>query len=419
MNYSILDYLFIYSLASIWVLLLMNIILSLSGYSYYKCAEKIKLNKMPSNDYPFVSIIVPAHNEEKVIEKTVKSLLLLDYPKNKMEIIVVNDNSQDNTATLLENLKREYDMDNLKIINTDNITGGKGKSNALNIGFNHSVGELIAIYDADNTPNKLALKYLVQTIKKDENLGAVIGKFRTRNKERNLLTKFINIETLSFQWMAQAGRWQLFNLCTIPGTNFIIRRDIIKEIGGWDIKAIAEDTEISFRIYKLGYKIKFMPLAVTWEQEPESLKVWFKQRTRWVKGNIYVLLKHMKNIGNKEHKSILFDIVYFFTVYFLFLSSVIISDLIFITSLFSDLQINVLGNFLVLWILAYLLFILEVGLTLTLEKGESNFKNIALIPIMYFTYCQMWMIVSIKGMFQYFFDNLFKREVKWYKTERF
>ncbi|BDR74992.1 glycosyltransferase [Clostridium tetani] len=419
MNYSILDYLFIYSLASIWVLLLMNIILSLSGYSYYKCAEKIKLSKMPSNDYPFVSIIVPAHNEEKVIEKTVKSLLLLDYPKNKMEIIVVNDNSQDNTATLLENLKREYDMDNLKIINTDNITGGKGKSNALNIGFNHSVGELIAIYDADNTPNKLALKYLVQTIKKDENLGAVIGKFRTRNKERNLLTKFINIETLSFQWMAQAGRWQLFNLCTIPGTNFIIRRDIIKKIGGWDIKAIAEDTEISFRIYKLGYKIKFMPLAVTWEQEPESLKVWFKQRTRWVKGNIYVLLKHMKNIGNKEDKSILFDIVYFFTVYFLFLSSVIISDLIFITSLFSDLQINVLGNFLVLWILAYLLFILEVGLTLTLEKGESNFKNIALIPIMYFTYCQMWMIVSIKGMFQYFFDNLFKREVKWYKTERF
>ncbi|CDI48891.1 N-acetylglucosaminyltransferase [Clostridium tetani 12124569] len=419
MKYSILDYLFIYSLASIWVLLLMNIILSLSGYSYYKCAEKIKLSKMPSNDYPFVSIIVPAHNEEKVIEKTIKSLLLLDYPKNKMEIIVVNDNSQDNTATLLENLKREYDMDNLKIINTDNITGGKGKSNALNIGFNYSVGELIAIYDADNTPNKLALKYLVQTIKKDENLGAVIGKFRTRNKERNLLTKFINIETLSFQWMAQAGRWQLFNLCTIPGTNFIIRRDIIKEIGGWDIKAIAEDTEISFRIYKLGYKIKFMPLAVTWEQEPESLKVWFKQRTRWVKGNIYVLLKHMKNIGNKEHISILFDIVYFFTVYFLFLSSVIISDFIFITSLFSDLQINVLGNFLVLWILAYLLFILEVGLTLTLEKGESNFKNIALIPIMYFTYCQMWMIVSIKGMFQYFFDNLFKREVKWYKTERF
>lgn len=419
MKYSILDYLFIFSLISIWLLLLMNIILSLSGYNYYKHVKKVKLSEIPSNEYPFVSIMVPAHNEEKVIERTVKSLLSLDYPKNKMEIIVINDNSQDNTAIILENLKKKYDVDNLIIINTDNIIGGKGKSNALNIGFKYSKGELIAVYDADNTPNKLALKYLVQTIQKDENLGAVIGKFRTRNKEKNILTKFINIETLSFQWMSQAGRWQLLNLCTIPGTNFILRRSIIEEIGGWDTKAIAEDTEISFRIYQLGYKIKFMPLAVTWEQEPETLRVWFKQRTRWVKGNIYVVLKHTRNIFKKESKSILFDIIYYFTVYFLFLSSVIISDIVFMFSLFTDLQINIQGNFLILWILSYLLFILEISLSLTLEKGESSTKNIILIIVMYFTYCQMWMLVSIKGMYQYFFDKLFKRETKWYKTERF
>lgn len=419
MKYSILDYLFIFSLISIWLLLLMNIILSLSGYKYYKHVEQVKFSEIPSNEYPFVSIMVPAHNEEKVIERTVKSLLLLDYPKNKMEIIVINDNSQDNTFIILENLKKKYDVDNLIIINTDNIMGGKGKSNALNIGFKHSKGEFIAVYDADNTPNKLALKYLVQTIQKDENLGAVIGKFRTRNKEKNILTKFINIETLSFQWMAQSGRWQLLNLCTIPGTNFIVRRSIIKKIGGWDTKAIAEDTEISFRIYKLGYKIKFMPLAVTWEQEPETLKVWFKQRSRWVKGNIYVLIKHITSIFSKGSKSILFDIIYYFTVYFLFLSAVIISDVIFIYSLFMDIQLNVQGDFLILWILAYSLFILEVSLTLTLEKGESSLKNIILITVMYFTYCQMWMIVSIKGMFQYFFDRLFKKDIKWYKTERF
>ncbi len=84
--------------------------------------------------------------------------------------------------------------------------------------------------------------------------------------------------------MCQAGRWNLLNLCTIPGTNFIVKRDIIQELNGWDPKAIAEDTEISFRIYELGYKIKFVPYSVTWEQEPENLKVWFKQRTRWAKG---------------------------------------------------------------------------------------------------------------------------------------
>ena len=72
-----------------------------------------------------------------------------------------------------------------------------------------------------------------------------------------------------------------------------MRRSIIEEIGGWDSKAIAEDTEISFRIYKLGYKIKLVPQSITWEQEPETVKVWIKQRTRWAKGNIYVLMKYI------------------------------------------------------------------------------------------------------------------------------
>ncbi len=106
-------------------------------------------------------------------------------------------------------------------------------------------------------------------------------------------------------------------------------------------------------------------------------------------------------------------------MYFLFLSSVIISDILFIVGIFSNINLHVTGNFNVLWILAYVLFVLEVSLTLTLEKGESNRKNLILVPIMYFTYCQMWMIVALKGIIQYMQDKLFKKEVKWYKTERF
>ena len=76
-----------------------------------------------------------------------------------------------------------------------------------NIALDLSKGEYLAIYDADNTPESKALKYLVQTIEEDKQLGAVIGKFRCRNKKVNMLTAFINIETLAFQWMSQAGRW--------------------------------------------------------------------------------------------------------------------------------------------------------------------------------------------------------------------
>ncbi|HBH1524570.1 TPA: glycosyltransferase family 2 protein, partial [Clostridioides difficile] len=406
-----------FSLFSIWSLLLINIILAMGGYIFYFKNFDKEIKEI--DEYPMISILVPAHNEAKVIGRTVESLLLLNYPKSKMELIVINDNSSDNSKEILENIKDRYNNYNFTIINTDSLTGGKGKSNALNIGYTISKGDFIAVYDADNTPDKNALRYLVQTIVMNDELGAVIGKFRTRNKNKNLLTKFINIETLSFQWMSQAGRWQLFNLCTIPGTNFILRRSIIEEIGGWDSKAIAEDTEISFRIYKLGYKIKLVPQSITWEQEPETVKVWIKQRTRWAKGNIYVLMKYIKNIFKQGRNKIVFDIAYFFSVYFLFLTSVIISDILFALSISKLVEISIPINFFLIWILSYLLFIIEVSISLTIEKGEATIENIFIVAIMYFTYSQLWLFVAIKGMIEYLKDIIFKREVKWYKTERF
>ncbi|HCU3027709.1 glycosyltransferase family 2 protein, partial [Clostridioides difficile] len=393
------------------------IILAMGGYIFYFKNFDKEIKEI--DEYPMISILVPAHNEAKVIGRTVESLLLLNYPKSKMELIVINDNSSDNSKEILENIKDRYNNYNFTIINTDSLTGGKGKSNALNIGYTISKGDFIAVYDADNTPDKNALRYLVQTIVMNDELGAVIGKFRTRNKNKNLLTKFINIETLSFQWMSQAGRWQLFNLCTIPGTNFILRRSIIEEIGGWDSKAIAEDTEISFRIYKLGYKIKLVPQSITWEQEPETVKVWIKQRTRWAKGNIYVLMKYIKNIFKQGRNKIVFDIAYFFSVYFLFLTSVIISDILFVLSISKLVEISIPINFFLIWILSYLLFIIEVSISLTIEKGEATIENIFIVAIMYFTYSQLWLFVAIKGMIEYLKDIIFKREVKWYKTERF
>lgn len=414
---NVSEYLFIFSLFSIWSLLLINIVLAMGGYIFYFKNFDKKIKKI--DKYPMVSILVPAHNEAKVIGRTVESLLLLNYPKDKMELIVINDNSSDNSGEILESTKSKYKNYNFTIINTDSTTGGKGKSNALNIGYKISKGEFIAVYDADNTPDRDALRYLIQTIVLDDELGAVIGKFRTRNKSKNLLTKFINIETLSFQWMSQAGRWQLFNLCTIPGTNFILRKSIIEEIGGWDSKAIAEDTEISFRIYKLGYKIKLVPQSITWEQEPETIKVWIKQRTRWAKGNIYVLMKYIKNIFKQGKNKIVFDIAYFFSVYFLFLTSVIISDILFVLSVFKLIEISIPINFIIIWILSYILFIIEVSISLTIEKGEATIENIFIVAIMYFTYSQLWLFVAIKGMVEYLKDIIFKREVKWYKTERF
>lgn len=405
----------------IWSLLIVNILLVIAGYIYYLRTDPVDPPALDEELAPFVSIMVPAHNEGIVIVRTVEALLNFNYPKDRYEVIVINDNSSDNSAELLAKLGNEFPNRNFHVINTDNITGGKGKSNALNIGFKQAKGSVIAIYDADNTPEPNALRYLVGELEANQEYGAVIGKFRTRNKNTNLLTKFINVETLAFQWMAQAGRFQLFKLCTIPGTNFIVRREIIEAIGGWDEKALAEDTEISFRIYMMGYKIKFQPKAVTWEQEPQTLSVWFRQRTRWVKGNIYVIVKNTRLLFEPKARRIRFDILYFLSIYFLLMTSLVLSDIFLVLSVSGYANTSLEGFSNALWGLAVLLFIFSTYLSISTEKGEMTLQNIGVIALMYVTYSQMWLAVAAYGMFMYIKENVFHKQTqtKWYKTERF
>ncbi len=275
---SFIDILAIYSIFAIWGLLFINILLSIGGYIYIMRMYRTDGHHTVL-EYPIVTVMVPAHNESIVLKKTMEALIKFDYPKDRYEIIVVNDNSTDDSAQVLKTIQHNNPSAKIIVINTDRVVGGKGKSNALNIALSVASGSVIAIYDADNTPEKQALKILVENLMSDDKLGAVIGKFRTRNKYASLLTRFVNIETLAYQCMNQAGRYFFFKLCTIPGTNYVIRRELIDQMGGWDVNALAEDTEISFRLYRMGYYIKFIPQAVTWEQEPQKLKQWFKQRT--------------------------------------------------------------------------------------------------------------------------------------------
>ncbi len=416
---NIYDYLLLWSLFSIWLIVLINKLLATGGFISYLKHNKKREIFVPDEELPFVSVLIPAHNEAKVIGKTLEAIINLDYDKKKLEIIVINDNSSDDSAEILQNIKENHPERHIKIINTDSITGGKGKSNALNIGFEQSKGSLLAIYDADNTPEKNALKELVFAIIKDKKAGAVIGKFRCRNKNRNLLTKFINIEGIYFQWMAQAGRWQLFKLSTIPGTNFVIRRSVLDQLGGWDTGAITEDMEISFRIYRLGYHIRFCPRSTSWEQEPEIISVWLKQRKRWVKGNYYVLIKNFKNLFDRKTGPVRFDLFYFFAIYVLFLASSIASDLIFFLGFGGFIQTSIMGYSLLLWFMAYILFVLSVLIALSTEKGELSFSNIGITLLMYFTYSKLWAFVAVIGFFSFVNDSLFKREITWYKTERF
>ncbi|MCZ7585493.1 MAG: glycosyltransferase family 2 protein [Deltaproteobacteria bacterium] len=132
-------------------------------------------------------------------------------------------------------------------------------------------------------------------------------KVRTINRDRGYLAPFINIEFISFQWLMQGGRYRLFNLSTLPGTNYVIWRKVLDKAGRFDEDAIAEDAELSIRLYEMGYRIKFIPYAVTWEQEPEDMRTFIRQRTRWVQGMTYIVRKFLRVAFQMRNRRIMFD----------------------------------------------------------------------------------------------------------------
>ena len=410
-----LDLLFITSVLLIWFMLLYQFILALAGYLYSREAgkERRRLDRHHVA-LPPVSILIPAHNEALVIERTLKALLNFDYPKDKLEILVMNDGSTDETASIVESVRRHHPQ--VRLVNIPRGEGGKGKAAVLNRGLAMTNHELVAIFDADNQPERGSLRYLATQFVETPELGAALGKFRTINRGRNWLTRFINIEGLSFQWIVQAGRWKLLKIATLPGTNFIVRKAVLKEVGVWDEEALTEDAELSLRILEAGYRIKFVPYAVTWEQEPENLSTWFRQRTRWARGNFYLMRKFLASVRTAKNKALALEVFYFLCLYYVFVAAILSSAGLFLLGIFGLIFIPVPGPYLEVWLMAYLLFVTEIVLMLSREEGEDSVSNILYTMAMYFTYCQLWPLVVANA---FYLEYVKREERKWAKTKRF
>jgi cellulose synthase/poly-beta-1,6-N-acetylglucosamine synthase-like glycosyltransferase len=409
-----LSIVFLLSVILIWFMIGYQLILTLAGFFQYRSSRKEKKQVDEQQfDFPRVTVLIPAHNEDKVISYTVEAMLKLDYPSDKLDVLVINDGSTDRTAEITSSYVERDSR--VRLYNVPKGEGGKGKSRALNLGLKQTDAKFIAVYDADNTPDPSALKYLMAQLITDETLGAVLGKFRTINKKRNLLTRFINIETLSFQSMLQAGRWQLFKVATLPGTNCVIRRHLLDKLNGWDEDAITEDSELSIRIYMEGYRIKFIPYSVTYEQEPESWGVWIKQRTRWVRGNNYVGRKFLREVRSFKNKFMAFELLYLLSLYYVFLVAIVISDALFLLGVFDVIVISLPGPYTAVWIVAIFLFLLEVLLSLSYDR-EDKLSNLILSILMYVTYCQFWIYIVGRAMY---LDVIKKEKHTWVKTVRF
>jgi cellulose synthase/poly-beta-1,6-N-acetylglucosamine synthase-like glycosyltransferase len=409
-----LSALFVVAVILIWFMIGYQFLLTVFGYiNFIRSAKEQKEVDGMTLAYPTCTILIPAHNEEQVIRQTVESMCELVYPRDRLRIMVINDGSKDRTREIILELAARDER--VVLFDVPMGQGGKGKSRALNLGIREVDSEIIAIYDADNTPDPHALHYLTAQLILHPDLGAVLGKFRTVNKNATLLTRFINIETLGFQSMLQAGRWQMHHIATLPGTNFVMRTALVAELGGWDEEALTEDTELSIRIYEHGYRIKYIPYAVTYEQEPQEWAVWIRQRMRWVRGNNYVIGKFFRHIPYFKNRRLAFDLLYTLALYYVFFAAIVISDLLFIVSALSLVSIALPGPYTAVWVLAFFLFLGEMLVTLSYDR-EDTLSNIGLAILMYFTYCQLWMYIVIKAWWS---DYVRKEKRVWAKTERF
>lgn len=231
-------------------------------------------------DKPKVTIGVSAFNSESTIENCVISLLNTDYP-NK-EIIVVDDGSTDST---LEKLIK-YNVPELHIISQNHA----GVSAARNNIFRHAKGEIIAYTDSDCEVDKNWLSKLIEPFS-DPLVGAVTGKTIFKTDQR--VTSLLRSLDISKRYQKRGKYVALAN-----GTNCAIKKSVLEQIGGFDPKWYhAEDTEVSYRILNLGYKIYFEPNALVYHVPEGDWKVFLKKRYRGAKAHIRILAGgHTKNV---------------------------------------------------------------------------------------------------------------------------
>ena len=231
---------------------------------------------------PFVSIIVPAYNEELVVENTINSLLASDYAN--YEIIVVDDGSTDDTSKVVS--ERFGENPRVQLLTVSNA----GKAAALNSGLRLASGEVIVALDADTifapeTVGALARRFA------EKNVGAVAGNAKVGNRI-NLVTRWQALEYITSQNMDRRAFASLDCITVVPGAVGAWRKDLLLAVGGFESDTLAEDQDLTLRIRRLGYKISYEETAIAWTEAPHNLSSLAKQRFRWSYGTLQCMWKH-------------------------------------------------------------------------------------------------------------------------------
>ena len=274
-------------------------------YGLYSIAatkyQKRKLKKHPpvvNESYkPFVTIMVPAHNEEYVISNTVENILAIDYPN--FEVIVIDDRSTDNTANVVRDLELKYEKVKAFIRPQDAFPG---KSAVLNDAMEMAKGDAILVFDADATVEPDFLNKLIPHLEPAD-VGAVQARKIIRNKDYNFLTRCQNNEyTLDTHF--QTGRDAVKGAVELRGNGELIKREALEDIGGWNNYTITDDLDMSTRLHIKGWDIRFCPEACVYEEGIVYVFPLFRQRRRWLEGTIRRYLEYFAEAMRSKKMSL-------------------------------------------------------------------------------------------------------------------
>ncbi len=265
----------------------------------YWCSKYKSKTEMPQQgltDYPLVTIQLPIFNEQYVAERVIRKTMEMDYPKEKMEIQILDD-STDETLVITRNLaKYYYDQDyNVVHMHREKRTGHKG--GALREGLEIASGEYVAIFDADFIPNREFLKKTLPVFEEDEKIGMVQTRWGHLNSDYSFLTRAqaIGIDGhFSIDQIARGGYDKLF--MNFNGTAGVWKKDCIYDAGNWQDDTLTEDFDLSYRAMLKGWKFRYVKDIVNLQELPVQVSGFKSQQFRWAKGSIQTAIKLTRTI---------------------------------------------------------------------------------------------------------------------------
>ena len=357
---------------------------------------------------PKFSILVAAKDEENVLGRLLARLVELDYPRDRYEVLVVEDGSKDSTARI----GREYEMKFPKLIKFFHRPISTGKPAALNYGLSHAAGEIVAVVDADNVPQRDFLAK-VSSYFEDSSITAVQGMTRPINRDDNFVTKLNAYEEAAWFRPYLLGKEKFSLFVPLTGSCGFVRRESLERLGGWEEASVTEDVELAARIVKHKGRIRYAVDVVSFQEYPASFRQFIRQRTRWYRGYMDTFIRYGGLLRNPTKVTIDAEAT---------LSGPLVLNLTIVMYAISILNLlspaKIFSNPIVLFLAeaatvltAATLFV--CGVVIVNHVRPVRLRNLAWIPVVY----AYWFIqtgVALRALLQV----VFRRRAVWVRTEK-